>query len=269
MPAYVYLVHMDSPLAHARHYIGCTTDPKARLTRHAQGHGARILQAAYEAGIEWRLGALGTCTKKEMRRIERSGKDQHNAARFCEICNAEPIRIGDSVPYCLESVPFVASSVALRATSGIAAETHYKYASAEDRLLVMGGVRSLMRQNNDELGFIPVAHETHIVRCIEKGQLALAIRGPNLIGYALFAGTLEAIRIQQVCVLDAERGGGIGTRLIRMVIDKRTSIYQRVECSVREDLPANAFWISAGFKLLGSIRHATSGSVLNSYSWKE
>jgi hypothetical protein len=39
----VYLIHLDRPYRHARHYTGWTPDLDTRLTRHAKGQGARLL----------------------------------------------------------------------------------------------------------------------------------------------------------------------------------------------------------------------------------
>jgi hypothetical protein len=52
----VYLIHLDRPLAHARHYLGSTDDLERRLHEHEQGNGSKMLAAVARAGIPWRLG---------------------------------------------------------------------------------------------------------------------------------------------------------------------------------------------------------------------
>jgi predicted GIY-YIG superfamily endonuclease len=48
----VYLLHIDPPLGHARHYTGFTKDdtPDRRLARHRVGHGSKMLAAAVKGG---------------------------------------------------------------------------------------------------------------------------------------------------------------------------------------------------------------------------
>ena len=51
----VYLIHLDRPLAHARHYLGSTDDLERRLHEHQQANGSRMLAAVARAGISWQL----------------------------------------------------------------------------------------------------------------------------------------------------------------------------------------------------------------------
>jgi hypothetical protein len=41
----VYLIHLDRPLAHARHYLGSTDDLERRLHEHEQGNGSKMSPA--------------------------------------------------------------------------------------------------------------------------------------------------------------------------------------------------------------------------------
>jgi len=81
----IYLIHFDTPLHHARHYLGWTTDLEQRLEAHRQGNGARLMEVVAEAGITWRLAR----TWKGGRELERQLKRQHNSPRFCPICRKE------------------------------------------------------------------------------------------------------------------------------------------------------------------------------------
>jgi predicted GIY-YIG superfamily endonuclease len=82
----VYLIHLDTPYKHARHYTGWTTDLPARLQAHRNGHGARLMQVITAAGITWRLAR----TWPGGRSRERAIKNRHEAPRLCPECTALP-----------------------------------------------------------------------------------------------------------------------------------------------------------------------------------
>jgi predicted GIY-YIG superfamily endonuclease len=79
----VYLLHFDTPLHHARHYIGYAGDIDSRLALHRAGGGARILAVCVERGITWRLVRTWPGT----RQTERALKRQKHAPRLCPVCN--------------------------------------------------------------------------------------------------------------------------------------------------------------------------------------
>jgi len=81
--ATIYLIHLDKPLAHARHYVGLTDDPDARLERHAAGCGARMLAVCVERGITWRLAR----TWQGDRKLERQLKRRKESPALCPICS--------------------------------------------------------------------------------------------------------------------------------------------------------------------------------------
>jgi predicted GIY-YIG superfamily endonuclease len=83
----VYLLHLDRPYGHARHYCGWTTDLDARLAAHTAGTGARLLAVAADAGIGWRLARTWPGVD---RRRERQLKNQGGAARRCPLCGITP-----------------------------------------------------------------------------------------------------------------------------------------------------------------------------------
>lgn len=78
----IYLLHFDTPLAHARHYLGWTGDLDTRLSEHGSGRGARLLQVANERGITFRLAR----TWAGDRFRERALKKQGGKARMCPVC---------------------------------------------------------------------------------------------------------------------------------------------------------------------------------------
>ncbi len=84
----VYLLHLNTPLGHAKHYLGFATNLKARLTHHEKGTGARLLQVAMERGITWSL--VRTWTGDEgTRTYERRLKRRKNSPKLCPICRKE------------------------------------------------------------------------------------------------------------------------------------------------------------------------------------
>ncbi len=78
----VYLLHLDQPLVHARHYCGWAANLEARLAHHEDGTGANMLAVAKERGITWRLARTWPGDKNRERQI----KNQGGASRFCPIC---------------------------------------------------------------------------------------------------------------------------------------------------------------------------------------
>jgi len=100
----IYIIHLDTPLHHARHYIGFTTDIWQRFETHATGQGSPYLRAALIEGCVFRVVRLieGDRTR------ERILKNRHGAAVFCPICSGEGMLIiGEelTVPDGLIAVP--------------------------------------------------------------------------------------------------------------------------------------------------------------------
>lgn len=84
----VYVIHLETPLAHARHYIGSSVDIANRISEHRRGHGSPLLRAATEAGINWYVvNMLVTDNEHEARRLEKKIKGIQHNKRYCPICN--------------------------------------------------------------------------------------------------------------------------------------------------------------------------------------
>ena len=51
----VYLIHFETKLSHAQHYIGYSSDDKyaRRIEHHRKGSGSRIMRALKTRGINW------------------------------------------------------------------------------------------------------------------------------------------------------------------------------------------------------------------------
>jgi predicted GIY-YIG superfamily endonuclease len=82
----VYLLHFDRPYKHARHYTGWTEDLLDRLTQHANGQGARLMEVIREA----RIGFILIRTCEGTRRTERAIKNDGGAVRYCPLCTPRP-----------------------------------------------------------------------------------------------------------------------------------------------------------------------------------
>ena len=81
----IYLLHLETPYKHARHYLGFSTHLKARLEHHRNGTGARFMQVVTEAGIPWCVARKWQGTRYDERRL----KNRHNSAQLCPICLKE------------------------------------------------------------------------------------------------------------------------------------------------------------------------------------
>ena len=82
----IYLLHFDQPYKHARHYTGWTEDLLDRLDRHASGHGARLVEVIWQAGIGFTLVRICEGTRRTERAIKHAG----GAARYCPACTPRP-----------------------------------------------------------------------------------------------------------------------------------------------------------------------------------
>lgn len=83
----VYILHFDTPLAHARHYVGWANDVERRLQHHRAGTGARFTQVLNERGIGFQLACIYPEADKT---FERHLKRTHNTAKYCPLCHAQP-----------------------------------------------------------------------------------------------------------------------------------------------------------------------------------
>jgi hypothetical protein len=83
-PGRLYLLHIEPPYKHAKHYLGYSEDLPARLRAHAAGNGARLIAVATAAGCEWQLARVWIGD----RRLERS-KKKCGKTRSCPICRPD------------------------------------------------------------------------------------------------------------------------------------------------------------------------------------
>lgn len=88
MDGYVYLIHIDPPLAHAKHYLGSTIDVTKRMRQHVTGNGNPLLKAAVDAGCNLEIVRVWHYPEIEWaRRAEAKLKRQQHNGRYCPVCN--------------------------------------------------------------------------------------------------------------------------------------------------------------------------------------
>jgi predicted GIY-YIG superfamily endonuclease len=82
----VYLIHFETPLKHARHYLGFTnSDLEDRLARHRAGGGSKLMRAIKEAKINWSVVRTWEGENVD-RNFERRLKNRKQTHVFCPIC---------------------------------------------------------------------------------------------------------------------------------------------------------------------------------------
>lgn len=82
---YVYLVHLERPVAHAQHYTGWTRDVEMRMGYHMRGAGGRLLAAAAARGIK----AAVVWVWQGDRAFERTLHDNSHNKRRCPVCRGD------------------------------------------------------------------------------------------------------------------------------------------------------------------------------------
>jgi hypothetical protein len=86
----LYLLHIDPPYRHARHYLGFTARATlaARLTEHALcgSKASPLLKAAMRAGC---IVSIARIWQDGTRTHERRLKQQGGLSRHCPVCRAE------------------------------------------------------------------------------------------------------------------------------------------------------------------------------------
>jgi hypothetical protein len=82
----VYLLHLDEPFGHARHYLGYAGPGNLswRLAHHAAGTGANLLRHVSKAGIGWSLARTWPGSRTRERQLKARGH-----ARACPSCRPE------------------------------------------------------------------------------------------------------------------------------------------------------------------------------------
>lgn len=261
--AWIYVLHFDDPLHHARHYTGCTLQLRDRLSAHAQGRGSRLCEVLLARGLHWTLGGLMTCSIQQMRRIERGIKDRHNGPQFCQTCMGEKVKaFGGCTQFDVGLVQFPTDSRTLYLHGRCAADVEVRDATAADvGTNVDRGILSLMQADRWSLGFVPACADDGVTLALRTGRVVLALWNGVTVGYVLWTTDGErAVNVHQCVVLDSQRGNDIGRRMLNHLTAAHPTKVLR--CKVRTDVPALGFWFRVGFRETGRTRHPTSGSTL-------
>lgn len=82
----VYIIHLHSPLGHARHYVGFSKKVEKRLYYHRTNQGSHFLRVANERGIEYTLAVRFAGTKHDERRL----KNISHIKAYCPFCSESP-----------------------------------------------------------------------------------------------------------------------------------------------------------------------------------
>lgn len=90
IPGISYLLHLDPPYKHARHYLGFAEGGAAelerRLAQHGTAEGARLLAVQKAAGGTWRVTRTWPQTT---RTFERHLKDTRSVPHYCPDCKPQ------------------------------------------------------------------------------------------------------------------------------------------------------------------------------------
>jgi predicted GIY-YIG superfamily endonuclease len=87
----IYLLHFNTPIHHAGHYLGSTNNIQQRLADHATGNAARITEVAAQRDLDWQLAKVWQPTPRlTLRSTERLIKQRHNGSVFCPLCHKQP-----------------------------------------------------------------------------------------------------------------------------------------------------------------------------------
>lgn len=86
----VYILHLDTPLYHARHYIGWSKNMftlKKRVGHHADGTArCKFTDAVHRAGITFQLARVFRGRKYD-RNFERKLKNRTHIKEYCPVCS--------------------------------------------------------------------------------------------------------------------------------------------------------------------------------------
>lgn len=265
--SFVYVLHFHNKLSHAAHYVGCTGALQQRLTAHANGAGARIMQELQLQGLTWELGGLYSCSHAAMRRHEKSLKKMHNAERYCQICHRrDQKRLYGCQTENIELVPFARDSITL---CNPRADLHQVHELQDQEAEAgMAYIIDLMRKDKDALGFVPVGGNKGISMLLAKRQIILATENGQTCGYAFYTmnPSKTHVSIHQACVADEARLKGHGQQLVDYIAAKHPDA--ELIAKVRTDLAANHFWLAMGFAIQDEKVHETSGSLIHHYHRK-
>ena len=254
--AYIYILHLHKPCSHAEHYLGHTSDIRARLIAHATGRGATYLARMRAKGYRWHLCHLAQCPAYTAHLIERRLKAEGHSPRYCPVClGREPPAIEGTTPYPITELPF-------DTTSEIGHPPYQPLRILRPSIDDLIWIDAQQTNPAKSLGHIP---RSGLERHLCRDQILLATRGPNPVGYTIWSMDVAQTRVtfHQVAVTDAHRFTGIGRALVESVGWLRPEAV--LSCHVRDDLPANIFWSKLGFEIKRRKPTKNAANTLNHY----
>lgn len=81
----VYVLHIDPPHRHARHYVGYTPDPDParRIDEHLNGMGSPLIKAALAAGCTVAVAYVFDGAERD---FEHNLKKRKDVRQWCPLC---------------------------------------------------------------------------------------------------------------------------------------------------------------------------------------
>lgn len=111
-------------------------------------------------------------------------------------------------------------------------------------------IANLAKKHTDALGFIP---RPTLEKYIDNGQVLIARENGEPCGFLVYGAGWPRLRIYQACIqYDAQRQAH-GLALVgRLIAFASARGYDAISLWCADDLPANMFWLAAGFQRLRS-----------------
>jgi predicted GIY-YIG superfamily endonuclease/predicted acetyltransferase len=256
---FVYVLHFDTPLAHAQHYVGMTGNLARRLQAHASGHGSILTRELFDKSLPWVLGGLFQTTPTNARRVEKNLKESKQISRYCDICTPDHPAPPASKSYPLTEVTFPTRSTEIAIPKiGEVRVTIRQGFDQLDQLFAS----SIQRKHKVELGFL---NFEALSTASGGGKLLVADVNETPAGFLIYTRFIRntTVTVHQCAVLDEFRMIGVGRDLVSTLAAMNPGF--SMWCKVRRDLPANYFWEAIGFKKKQTIVHKTSKQELNQY----
>jgi hypothetical protein len=114
---------------------------------------------------------------------------------------------------------------------------------------LLGFVRSLMEKNYEAVGFLPMPR---LEEYAERGQILTTTENGDLCGYLVWGNRWPRLRVYQACVCYDARRREHGLAMVRDLLRIATeSNCDMVSLWCADDLEANSFWQTAGFRFGG------------------
>ena len=83
----VYLIHLNTPYKHAKHYLGFSEKLPGRVQQHRRGNGARFMEVIAKQGISWHVSRVWDGDRE----LEAALKTGNNSGRLCPTCLQEKV----------------------------------------------------------------------------------------------------------------------------------------------------------------------------------